>query len=311
MKVLITGSKGLVGSALSKRIENKNNLELINPSRDECDLENFNQTINFFKKNNPDIVVHCAGKVFGIGSNIIGRYIVWSKNTLINMNVIEASILSKVDHLISLGTGCVYPGEIVEGGYSESQLWDGNVDESEYGYAHSKRHMLAGLESMERTYDIGFTYVVSCNLFGPNDNFNEQTGHVIPSLISKFEKLARGEAQEVILWGNGSAIRDFMSSLEMARALEFFINEGPQGIINVCSGVKRSIKEVIDSIADISEVNKNNYKWDHQKPNGQAQRYYKNKKLKDVGFNIDKDTFYEDLVYTYDWYVKNRINARR
>ena len=310
MNVLVTGSRGLVGSAISSKIKNKKHINLINPSREECDLENYDQTIDFFKSNEPDIIVHCAGKVFGIGGNLSDQYNAWRKNTLINMNVIDASVLSNVKHLISLGTGCVYPSEIVDGGYDENQLWDGNVDRSEYGYAHSKRHMLAGLESMKNTYNIGFTYVVSCTLFGPNDNFTEEPGHVIPSLISKFEKSARGENSKVVLWGNGSAVRDFMSSIEMARALEFFIEKGPQGIINVCSGVKRSIKEVIDSISEISKIDGSKLTWDNNKPNGQAQRYYKNQKLKNAGFAIE-DTFYKDLSYTYNWYVQNRTSVRR
>ena len=310
MKIIITGAKGLVGSAISKRLETNIDTELLKIGRDNCDLENKSETDKVFNSFSPDIVIHCAGKVFGIGGNMANQYDSWIKNTIINMNVIEASRQSKVKHLISLGTGCVYPSEIVEGGYSETQLWDGNVDNSEYGYAHSKRHMLAGLQSLEKSSDFKFTYIVSCNLFGPNDSFNEDTGHVIPSLISKFEKKISGENSKVSLWGNGSAVRDFLSSIEMARALEFFVREGPHGIVNVCSGVKRSIKDVIYAISDISGVSEEDFYWDHSKPNGQNQRYYKNKKLRDIGFNI-QDTFKKDLETTYKWYLQNKKDARR
>ncbi len=310
MRVLITGAGGLVGSAICDRLKEREGIELFPLTRDDCNLEDYWESIKIFEYFSPDTIVHCAGKVFGIGGNMANQYNSWRQNTLINMNVIEAAKKVNVNHFISLGTGCVYPSQIVNGGYSETQLWNGNVDSSEYGYAHSKRHMLAGLQSLKVSSDIKFTYVISCNLFGPNDNFNEETGHVIPSLISKFEKKLSGQNSKINLWGNGSAVRDFLSSLEMARAIEFFIDKGPQGVINVCSGFKRSIKDIIMAISEISGVSKDSFEWDNSKPNGQKQRYYKNLKLKEAGFSI-KDTFKKDLETTFNWYLKNKSSARR
>lgn len=310
MRVLITGARGLVGSAICDRLKEREGIELFSLTRDNCNLEDYWESIKIFEDFSPDTIVHCAGKVFGIGGNMANQYNSWRQNTLINMNVIEAAKKVNVKHFISLGTGCVYPSEIVNGGYLETQLWNGNVDSSEYGYAHSKRHMLAGLQSLKVSNNLKFTYIVSCNLFGPNDNFNEETGHVIPSLISKFEKKLSGQNSKINLWGNGSAVRDFLSSLEMARAIEFFIDNGHQEVINVCSGIKRSIKEVIYAISEISGISDKDFIWDESKPNGQAQRYYKNIKLRQVGFDI-KDNFYRDLKVTYDWYLKNKSKVRR
>ena len=310
MKVLITGSQGLVGTSISERLKKRKDIELLRIGRKECNLENTFETINIINSFSPDTLIHCAGVVFGIGGNMANQYNAWYKNTIINMNVIEASRIAKVNHFIGLGTGCVYPSKIIDNGYSEDQIWNGNVDYSEYGYAHSKRHMLAGLQSLKVFSDIKFTYVISCNLFGPNDNFNEQTGHVIPSLISKFEKKISGENTKVSLWGDGSAVRDFLSSIEMARALEFFLDMGPQGVINVCSGFKRSIKDIILAISEISGVSPESFEWDSSKPNGQKQRYYKNLKLKEAGFIIE-DTFKKDLETTFNWYLKNKSSARR
>lgn len=310
MKVLVTGSRGLVGSACVEEMKNIPGLDILGCSRKDCDLENQSATHDYITKVKPKILVHCAGRVFGIGGNMKDQYLSWRDNAVINMNVIEGARIAETEHIIFMGTGCVYPHQIVPGGYTEEMLWNGNVDASEYGYAHSKRHSLAGLQCLNETYGTGFTYIVSCNLFGPNDSFNLETGHVIPSLIAKFDSHKNGESEKVAVWGDGSAVRDFLSSFQMAKAIKHIALKGPLGIVNVCSGKQRSIREVVESLSNISNTEDNRIAWDATKPNGQAQRYYKNDKLLSTGFAI-QDTFYEDLEKTYNWYLSNRSIIRK
>jgi len=310
MRVAITGSSGLVGSALVSNLQKRTNVNVIPITRAVCDLERDLETVSYFKSTKPEVLVHCAAKVFGIGGNMNQQYNSWLANSRITLNIIEAAKQSNISHIIFLGTGCVYPSEICEGGYSEMDLWNGPVDESEFGYAQSKRHSLAGLIALKDSFGIDFTYVVSCNLFGPNDSFNEETGHVIPSLISKFERCASGKSDCVKVWGNGSAIRDFLSSYQMASVLSHVIENGPLEIVNVCSGIKRDIRSIVLELCSISGVPSQNILWDSSKPNGQPQRFYKNEKLIRSGCDLE-NTFNEDLRRTYNWYVANKDSVRR
>lgn len=296
-KILITGSKGLVGSALIDELKNQGYTNLIPLTRQCCDLTNFDAVKAFFHDVKPDIIFHAAASVFGIGGNIKNRASIFLDNILMNTHVIEAGRQVEVEKIIAMGTVAAYPDAINP--LREEQIWDGPPHGSESSYGHAKRSMLAQLLAYQENYGLDFAYVISTNLYGPHDKFDCQQGHVIPSLIRKFYE-AKKNNTEVVIWGDGSAARDFLYSKDMARALILIMNKY-HGAINVASGAKTEIKDLVAFLTDYFEM-QGKVRWDSQMPNGRKFCEINLSNLKSLGFNSHYTTE-TGLRETLDWFV--------
>jgi len=296
-KILITGGKGLVGSALIAELGNQGYTNLTPLTRQCCDLTNFEEVKSLFSTIKPDVVFHMAASVFGVGGNAKNPATIFLDNILMNTHVIEASRQVEVAKIVAMGTVAAYPHpKIIP--IKEDHIWDGPPHKSESSYGHAKRAMLAQLLAYQENYGLDFSYVISTNLYGPGDKFDIQQGHVIPSLIRKFYE-AKKTNSEVVIWGDGSAARDFLYSKDMARALVLVMNQH-SGLINIASGTKTMIKDVVSFLSDYFDMHKN-VRWDNRMPNGRQFYEIDLHNLKSLGF-IPQYTIQSGLRETLEWF---------
>ena len=306
-RILVTGGTGLVGRALLKILKQYDYKNVTGLGSQDCDLRDMAQVKHMFVTINPEYVFHLAARVHGIGGNKKYKSDILYENVTINTNVVEYSRLVGVKKIVAMGSGCVYPELKGQDELFENQVWAGPPHPSEDSYAHSKRLMLAQLNAANEQYGLTSAFVISGNLYGPNDNFNTEDGHVIPSLVAKFYDATR-EGKPVKVWGSGIAIRDFCYCDDAAQALyEVLLKiEGP---VNLGSGFRYPIKDIVSALQVICGESVR-VEWDASKPDGQLERYYNLAKLKATGFE-PRVKLAEGIRLTYDWYSANLQTARR
>ena len=295
---MVTGARGLVGSAFVALLENEGYENIVPVGRQECDLVNQKHTLEFIQDHQPDYIFHSAARVYGIMGNMCNKALSFYDNAMINTNVIHGAYLAKTKKITVMGTGCVYPYPSPALPLQEDMIFSGRPHESENSYAQAKRAMLAMCEAYKESYNLDWAYVISCNLFGQNDKFDTEFGHVIPSLIKKFYD-AKQTGGKVSVWGDGSAQRDFLYVKDAARAA-MAIMENTDGPCNMGSGTVYSIKEIVKMIAKISDM-EHAVEWDTSQPNGQDYRSYDLSRLDATGFT-PKWTIEDGLKETWDGY---------
>lgn len=304
--ILVTGASGVIGTALVAELVANDGRAVVALSSKDVDLTDFQATVALFQRYRPSIVYHLAARVSGIMGNLRAQGLAYFDNIRINTNTVEAARLVGAGKVVAMGSAAVYSDRVALP-MREDEIWLGAPHESEAGYAHAKRGMLAQLQAYQQQYALDFAYCVSTNLFGPHDRFDEQSGHVLPSLISKFHRAVR-DGSVVTVWGSGTPRRDFLYSKDAARAMRL-IGEGFTGPINLATGTSISIQDTADLIRRIaghtSEV-----RWDRSKPDGQRLRDYDVAKLRALGF-MPAYTLEAALAETYHWYTDNAAQARR
>lgn len=296
--IMVTGAHGLVGSSLVDFLKHKGYEHVVGIGRSDCDLLDSAQTKEVMLRIRPEYIFHCAARVYGILGNMNNKGISFYDNILINTNVVEAARISGVKKITVMGTGAVYPYPPPGLPLKEEMIFMGLPHSSEDSYAHAKRAMLAMLHAYEESYNLQWAYVVSCNLFGPRDKFDTENGHVVPSLIKKFSDAKKND-DDVLVWGDGSAQRDFMYVKDAAAALECIMNNlcGP---VNLGSGRVYSIRQIVDALANITGLT-SRVKWDAARPNGQDYRAYELSKLSSAGFRCQYE-IERGLKETWDWH---------
>ncbi|MGE8411564.1 MAG: GDP-L-fucose synthase family protein [Pseudomonas sp.] len=297
-KILVTGARGLVGSALVEHLKHEGYLNVIEVGRQECDLVCPVSTLEFFKKHKPDYVFHAAARVYGIMGNMKNKALSFYDNVMINTNVVDASQKVGVRKITVMGTGAVYPFPSPGLPLREDMIFLGVPHPAEDSYGHAKRAMLAMLKAYEESYGLEWAYVVSCNLFGPRDKFDTEFGHVVPSLIKKFYD-AKQSGENVVVWGDGSAQRDFMYVKDTAR-VGLSIMNGLTGASNIGSGIVYRIRDIVEMIAEIAGM-QDKVVWDAEKPNGQDYRAYDLTNINSIGFQC-KYSIRQGLEETWNWY---------
>lgn len=306
-RILITGGSGLVGSALSSYLSEQGFLNVYSLNRSDCDLTDRASTLAFFRQLSPDYVFHLAASVYGIMGNMRNQESSFLQNSRINLNVIEACHLVDTKKIVAMGTVAAYPAEPVNLPLKETDFWYGLPHESEFGYAQAKRAMLAHLMALHKSHGNKFAYVISTNLYGLNDKFDIEHGHVIPSLIRKFYE-ANIQNKKVTIWGDGSARRDFLYAQDAARAL-LLILEKIEGPVNMASGFVHSIREVVSFLSDYLDMG-HLIEWDLNKPQGQHYRSFDTSILAHSGF-VPAMSLRDGLIKTYEWYKNNCALARK
>lgn len=298
-KILVTGGRGLVGSALVEYLKSQGYLNLVTIGREDCDLTHPLATQELFEKHRPDYVFHAAARVYGIMGNMKNKALSFYDNVMINTNVVDAAQKTGVKKITVMGTGAVYPYPSPGLPLTEDMIFLGNPHHAENSYAHAKRAMLAMLAAYEESYGLKWAYIVSCNLFGPRDKFDIESGHVVPSLIKKFYD-AKRQGEKVVVWGDGSAQRDFMYVKDTA-SVALCVMKNITGPVNIGSGVVYKIKDIVDMLADITGM-VGQIVWDKEKPNGQDYRAYDLSKITQAGFQCAY-SIREGLEETWKWYV--------
>jgi GDP-L-fucose synthase len=297
-RILVTGAKGLVGSALVEHLKWEGYGSVIEVARDNCDLTDTKATREFFERARPDYVFHAAARVYGLGGNQKNKALSFYDNVLINTNVVDASHRVGVKKIAVMGTGAVYPYPPPGQPFTEDMIFMGEPHHSEDSYSHAKRAMLGMMRAYSESYGLEWAYIVCCNQFGPRDRFDAENGHVVPSLIKKFYE-ARSKGGNVTVWGNGSAQRDFMYVKDTAR-IAMAIMERIKGPVNIGSGSIITIRDVVDMLTEISGM-QGRVTWDASKPNGREYLGYDLSKIDGIGFSCNY-TIRKGLEETWAWY---------
>ncbi len=266
MRSLVTGGAGFLGSFLVERLRDRGD-EVIVPRRAEYDLTRWDDAERLFVQARPELVFHLAAEVGGIGANRAnpGRY--WFANLTMGTNVLELSRLHAAKKLIVAGTVCAYP-KFTPTPFREDDLWNGYPEETNAPYGVAKKSVLVGAQAYREQYGLDSVYLLPANLYGPRDNFDLETSHVVPALI---RKMAAG-TDEVVLWGDGSPTREFLYVEDAAdafvRAADAYSGAEP---LNIGTGVEISIGELAATIAELTGF-EGEIVWDATMPNGQPRR---------------------------------------
>lgn len=267
--VLITGANGFLGSHVADLFKKDDNYELITYSSRNWDLTDEGLTRNYIHHYKPDILIHLAAKVGGIGANQKYPADFCYDNLKMGMNIIEAC-KGLGTKLVQVGTVCSYP-KFTPVPFKEEDLWNGYPEETNAPYGLAKKMLYTMAEAYKQQYGLNSIYLVPVNLYGPRDNFNPEFSHVIPALILKIHK-AKEKNEDLVIWGTGSASREFLYVEDAARAIykaALELNELTP--VNLGSGQETTIKELVEILCDIEGFT-GNIVWDSSKPDGQPRR---------------------------------------
>ncbi len=301
---LITGGSGVAGAALEALLVAQGEDVRVLRGRADGNLEDWDACLALFKHEQPRRVYHLAGAVFGLGGNTAFPGDAFRRNTLLNVHVIEACRQVGVEKIVAMGTAAIYADGLPQP-MREDDALTAEPHASEYAYAFAKRGLLVQLKSYQRQYGTNFAYAISTNLYGPHDRFNVEYGHVIPSLLMKFER-ARQTGDVVEVWGDGSPERDFLYAADAAKGLVAMMREG-DGAYNLATGQKTTIRDLVETIACFyPDVH---YTWATEKPLGQLRRSYDVARLKAIGFEPSY-SLTEGLSETIDWMKENLDQLR-
>jgi GDP-L-fucose synthase len=300
MKTVVTGGGGFLGSFLVERLRAEGIDPVVARKRD-YDLTSPADAERLFADTQPELVFHLAAEVGGIGANRAnpGRY--WYANLLMGTHVLEQSRLAGVEKLVLLGTICSYPKHTPVP-FREEDLWNGFPEETNAPYGVAKKALLIGAQAYREQYGLNAIYLMSTNLYGPRDNFDLETSHVIPALIRKMlEARERGE-DEIVLWGDGSPTRDSLYVEDCAEAL-WLASQRYEGAepVNVGTGDEPSIRDLADLVAEATGY-EGEIVWDTSRPNGQPRRRLDTSRAAELfGFRA-RTPLREGIARTVAWY---------
>ena len=303
-KVFVAGHKGLVGSAIVRYLETKGYTNIVTKTRDELDLTNTVSVKNFFMEEKPEYVFLAAAKVGGIGGNSEYPADFIYQNLMIQSNIIHSAYIFGVKKLLFLGSSCIYP-KFAKIPITEDQLLSGYLEPSNDAYAIAKIAGIKMCQAYRKQYGFNAISVMPTNLYGINDNFDHNYGHVLPSLIAKFHgSRDKSEHWVVKLWGDGSPKREFLHVDDLAEALYICMDKyDSEEIINIGTGEDVTIKELAEIIVDVTGY-KNKYEWDTSKPNGTPRKVMNVDKMKSLGWE-PKINLREGIETTYEWYKES------
>lgn len=308
----------MVGAAIMRRLEQRNDTEIITASRTQLDLTNQQAVHGFFANEKPDQVYLAAAKVGGIIANNTYPADFIYENLMIEANVIHAAHQNDVQQLLFLGSSCIYP-KLASQPMAESALLTGPLEPTNEPYAVAKIAGIKLCESYNRQYGRDYRSIMPTNLYGPNDNFHPQNSHVIPALLRRFHEAKLSNAPQVIAWGTGSPMREFLHVDDMAAASIFVMeldnatyeaNTEPMlSHINVGTGVDCSIKELTETVARVVGY-RGEVVWDVTKPDGAPRKLMQVDRLKALGWQYSI-SLEDGLKNAYQWFLDNQENFRK
>jgi len=283
-KILVTGHKGLVGSALVKTLKEKGYTNIITRTHNELDLTRQSNVENFFDKEKPEYVFLAAAKVGGIYSNSTYPAEFVYSNTQIQSNIIHTSYLSKVKKLCFLGSSCIYPKHASQP-MQEECLLSSELEPTNKAYAIAKINGIIMCQSYNKQFGTNYISVMPTNLYGPNDNYHPMNSHVIPGMIRRIHEAKVYQTPMISIWGTGNPKREFLYSLDLADACVFLMNSYDSGdIVNIGSGIEVSIKEVAFLIKEVVGY-EGQIIFDPTKPDGTPRKLLDCSKIHNLGWN--------------------------
>jgi len=304
-KILVTGGKGFLGTHLVHQLrKNEQVLEknIFIAKHKDYDLREQSDIKKLLKDTSPEIIIHLAAKVGGIGYNQNNPATLFYDNLLMGVQLIEQARLNDIEKFVAVGTICAYP-KFTKVPFNEEDLWNGYPEETNAPYGLAKKMMLVQSQAYRQQYGFNSIYLLPVNLYGPNDNFDLNNSHVIPALIRKFTEAKENNLDEVILWGTGNASREFLYVEDCANAIikatQQYNKSNP---INLGSGLEIRIKTLANKINNLIGF-KGNIIWDTTKPDGQPRRCLDiSKAEKEFGFKAQTN-LNEGLKKTIEWYT--------
>ena len=303
-KIYIAGHNGMVGSAVWRALIQLGYTNLIGKTSKEIDLRNQAQVNEFFKRERPEVVIDAAAKVGGILANSEFPYPFLMENLQIQNNLIDGAHQHEVKKFIFLGSSCIYP-KLAPQPLKEVYLLTDSLEPTNEWYAIAKIAGVKACEAIRKQYHKDFVSLMPTNLYGPNDNFDLKSSHVLPAMLRKFHD-AKQNSEPVELWGSGTPMREFLHVDDMAQAVVYALeNVLPEHLYNVGTGTDVTIKELAQTIQAIVG-HQGSINWDTTKPDGTPRKLMDVSKMKALGWEA-KIHLEEGIASTYRWFLENAV----
>lgn len=307
--VLVTGGAGFLGSFILEKLQARGCQHIFVPRRKDYDLTQIEAVRRLYREAKPDIVIHLAAVVGGIGANRLnpGKY--FYENAIMGLQMMEEARLNNVEKFVATGTICAYP-KFTPVPFREEDLWNGYPEETNAPYGLAKKMMLVQSQAYREQYGFNSIFLLPVNLYGPRDNFDLESSHVIPALIRKCLESKETKAEHLVAWGDGSPTREFLYVEDAAEgillATELYNSSEPA---NLGAGHEIAIKDLVGMIARLTGY-QGQIKWDTTRPNGQPRRALDTSKAERLfGFKA-KMPLEEGLRRTIEWYEQTRVAHR-
>jgi GDP-L-fucose synthase len=302
MKILVAGGTGLAGSAIIRELERVNK-KVIGISSKDVNLLDRAKTFSYIKDLRPTVIIDAAAKVGGVGSNNSYPVEFLTQNLQIQSNLMDAAHEARVEKFVFLGSSCIYPRNCAQP-IKEDYLLTGELEQTNSAYAIAKIAGIELIKSYRKEYGHSWISIMPTNLYGPNDNFDLENSHVLPALIRKFVEAKRNNSPDLVLWGSGTPLREFLHVDDLARAilvcLEKYDNSQQ---INIGSGVEISVRDLAVKIANIIGFT-GGIAWDANRPDGTPRKILDSTKINNLGWK-SIITLDEGIKSTVDWYSKS------
>jgi GDP-L-fucose synthase len=304
-RVVVTGGAGFLGGYVTQGLWKRGCKNILVPKIEDYDLVNLSDIVTMYENMKPDIVIHLAAVVGGIGANRQRPGEFFYKNLMMGVQLIEQGRLRNIEKFVAIGTVCAYP-KFTPVPFREQDLWNGYPEQTNAPYGLAKKMLLVQSQAYRQQYDFNSIFLLPVNLYGPGDNFDPASSHVIPALIKKCVDAIDSGASYIECWGTGNVSREFIYAGDAAEgillATEHYDGSEP---VNIGAGFEITIKELAEKIAKLTGF-KGEIRWDSSKPDGQPRRRLDVSKAKKFfGFEA-KTPFDEGLRATIDWYEANR-----
>jgi len=307
-RIVVTGGAGFLGGPVCRRLQDRGCRSVVVPRRREYDLTREQDVLRLYQDTRPDVVLHLAAEVGGIGANMDNPGRFFYANLAMSLHLIEHARINGIDLFVQVGTVCAYPKHTPVP-FKEDDLWNGYPEETNAPYGIAKKAALVMLDGYRRQYGLDSAYVLPVNLYGPGDNFDEKTSHVIPALVRRFIDASERGDETVDCWGSGTISREFLYVDDAAegviRAAERMQEPVP---INLGTGNEIRIKDLAELIARLCGF-EGEIRWDTSKPDGQPRRCLDTSRAADLlGWKAEVD-FEQGLRRTIEWYRSTLLAA--
>ena len=307
-RVVVTGGHGFLGSFVVDRLRAAGAKEVVVPRSDKHDLRVQTEALRLYTDTRPDIVIHLAAVVGGIGANRENPGRFFYDNAIMGLNVIEAARISGIEKFVCAGTICSYP-KFTPVPFREEDFWNGYPEETNAPYGLAKKMLLVQLQAYREQYGFNGIYLTPVNLYGPRDNFDLESSHVIPALIRKCIEAKQTGAAEIVAWGTGNATREFLYVEDAAEAIVLAAEKySKPDLVNLGSGEEISVRDLLEMIRTMVGAT-GAVRWDHTKPDGQPRRSLDTSRAaREFGWRA-KTSLPAGLKKTIEWFAASRSAA--
>lgn len=307
-KIYIAGHRGMVGSAIWRTLEKQGYTNLIGKTSKELDLRNQQDVLEFLEAEKPEIIIDAAAKVGGILANNDFPYQFLMENIQIQNNLIDGSLKVDVKKFIFLGSSCIYP-KFAPQPLKEDYLLTDSLEPTNEWYAIAKITGVKTCQAIRKQFGKDYVSMMPTNLYGTHDNFDLKSSHVLPAMIRKFHEAKENNNANVVLWGSGTPLREFLFVDDLAEAVVFALdNELPEHLYNVGTGTDLTIKDLAELIQKVTG-HQGEIEWDSSKPDGTPRKLMDISKMHDLGWKHQVE-LEEGIRKTYNWFLENIENYK-